>query len=90
MSNFTPISREALLIKGKCCFDERDGHSRCYHCPYWVKPQPPVFEGDRRILDALLSGETVTIESDRFSLVSEVVLQNRVTIRYKVYQNATI
>jgi hypothetical protein len=87
MANYTPISREAHLERGYCCYESRSGQGgKCVFCPWH---QPKKFDPDpvdERITQALKSGETVTIHSNRMSLVPKVVLQERVTIIYQPYQ----
>jgi hypothetical protein len=82
MANYLPMSAEAHKQRGYCCYESRNQHSRCVNCPYYEKPKPPKFTPDPRILDALLSGETITIYSEMQSLVPSVTLCNRVTVLY--------
>lgn len=85
MAQYEPISRQQHLARGYCCYKSRDEHSRCIYCPWFERPSPPEFTPDPRILAALLSGETVTIQSEMRSLVPSVVLCDRVTIKYQPY-----
>lgn len=78
MANYAPMSRETHLARGSCC---RRG---CVFCPWYV-PREHNMTVDPRIENALRSGETVTIYSDRVSLVPSVTLQDRVTIVYLGY-----
>lgn len=78
MANYAPMSRETHLARGSCC------HRGCVYCPWYV-PNTHKTEVDPRIEAALRSGETVTIYSDRMSLVPFLVLQDRVTIVYREY-----
>ena len=84
MSNYAPMSKETHLARGSCCFTARGEHSRCVYCP-WYEPRHRNLTVDPRIEHALRSGETVTIYSDRVSLVPSVTLQDRVTIVYRGY-----
>ena len=77
--SYQPMSYESHLARGSCC------HNGCVFCPWYVKPDRQVPPIDPRIEAALRSGETVTIYSDRMSLVPVVVLQDRVTIVYQPY-----
>lgn len=74
---YTPMTREQHLERGKCC------GNGCVYCPWYTKPVRPWVEPDPRIVEALKSGETVTVYSDRKSLVPSVTLQGRVTVVYK-------
>ena len=86
MSNYAPMSKEVHLARGACCFKARGEKSRCVYCP-WYEPRHHNLTVDPRIEHALRSGETVTIYSDRVSLVPSVTLQDRVTIVYRGYIN---
>jgi hypothetical protein len=76
-----PISKEAHLKRGFCC------QMGCIYCP-WRKPidHKPI-NVDAQIEAALRSGQTVSIESNRESLVPSVTLLGRVTINYRLYTN---
>jgi hypothetical protein len=76
---YEPITREAHLARGTCC------GNGCLMCPWYISNRPWVAPTDPRIEEALRSGETVTIYSELMSLVTKVVLQDRVTIIYKPY-----
>lgn len=82
------MSREQHLTRGSCCYESRNSHSRCVHCPWFKKPEREQFIPDPRILTALISGKTATIESEMKSLVPSVVLCERVTINYQPYFNS--
>ena len=86
MKEYAPMPREVHLERGTCCFESRGEKSRCVYCPWYV-PHHREMIVDPRILNALTSGETIIIYSDRMSLVPMVVLQNRVTVVYKPYIN---
>ena len=79
---YAPMPREVHLARGSCCFESRGEKSRCVYCPWYV-PHHREMIVDPRIEAALRSGETVTIYSDRTSLVPSVTLLNRVTIIYR-------
>ena len=73
------MSRQTHLARGTCC------GNGCVYCPWYVPPAPREILVDPRIAEALKSGETITIYSDRVSLVPSITLQDRVTIIYKPY-----
>jgi hypothetical protein len=77
MANYEPMSAQQHLDRGYCC------DMGCVYCPYRAPTVYREFTIDDRIETALKSGETVTIESDRYSLKPIVVLAGRVTIKYK-------
>jgi hypothetical protein len=79
--DYQPMSKESLLARG-CCFYVRGEHSRCYHCPWNVKPDTRDVNVDPRIAEALKSNDTITLYIDRVSLVPTVVLNDRVTLKY--------
>ena len=80
MPNYAPMSKETHLARGSCC------HRGCVYCPWYTPRQHTDIAIDPRIEHALRSGETVTIYSDRVSLVPSVTLQDRVTIVYRGYK----
>lgn len=72
---YEPMSRECHLERGTCC-----GRG-CVRCPWYV-PKAHDNYVDPRIAEALRSGETVTLQIQRKSLVPSVTLLNRVTLEY--------
>jgi hypothetical protein len=82
--NYEPMSAEIHLVRGFCCFESRDRHSRCVFCPW--KPDP-VFKDinvSSWIEEALISGEPTIYYSSRKSLVPQLTIQN-LTIVYQPY-----
>jgi hypothetical protein len=82
MGNYQPMTRETHVARGHCC----KADPPCFHCPYREIRKPPPMTIDPRIEQALKSGETMTIYSDRQSLVPSVTLLGRVTIIYKEFK----
>jgi hypothetical protein len=81
MADYQPIPRSVHEQRGYCC--KADPH--CVHCPYQPVKTIREMTVDPRILEALKSGVSTTIHSDRMSMVPELTIQN-VTIIYKQYQ----
>jgi hypothetical protein len=79
MANYVPMSREQLLANGNCCTNG------CVHCPWRLPKIHEPINIDPRIEAALRSGETMTIHSDRMSLVPQLTIQN-LTIIYRKYE----
>jgi hypothetical protein len=86
LMRYEPISYDAHLARGYCCYDSRNQHSRCVFCP-WAPIKPiPQMTIDPRILEAMRSGEVTTIQSERMSLVPQLTIGS-LTIIYKEYQH---
>jgi hypothetical protein len=83
--SYEPISYEAHLARGYCCYDSRNQHSRCVFCPWRPTLVIPPMTVDPRILVALQSGVVTTIQSERMSLVPQLTIQN-LTIIYRKYE----
>jgi hypothetical protein len=83
--SYEPISYQQHLVRGYCCYESRNQHSRCVFCP-WMPIKPiPTMTVDRRIETALRSGEVTTIQSERMSLVPQLTIGN-LTIIYRKYE----